>query len=720
MKKIILLLLALVVGFPVVLAETTSAYASQEQKIYCTATIDDEFADNKVMVVLTESASRSDKDYSVADFISYGCIEVKDLTEFATQTVQSGVDNELVNTENYKRVLSLTLNQNSKENVLQVINSLIEREDVLYVGPDYIMTTSSTSSNDTYATSQWAINNIGLKDCWDFTQGSTEVVVGVMDTGIDGTHPDLSSSIINSLCRDFTSGQEVAVDCPTDSDGHGTHVAGIIGAVGNNNLGITGVNWNVKLVSLKVFGGAKNSLVSYVGAAIDYAQRVGIKILNFSGGWENDQQYNDMAFDSFIETYSGLLICAAGNDAKDIDAQAQYPASYDVDNVLSVGAIDSSNHRCSFSNYGEESVDIYAPGENILSSFTESACEEGVTFYDGTKFCEFSHSDREWYKADAEKRGETLESLAESFYSIYQKQPSLLKQTTHHSNGYHYMRGTSMATPYVAGAAALLLSLNSNLTVSQLKAAILNSAENINIRLPDNTSQSVKKLNAYNAVKYVLANHNDGNIVVSGSKTRLKRLNGASDIYNKKKSLLKLTVNDGVSCRISVSANYATKVTLFDDSFNVETTLTSGLINNYILDTPGVYYLQTEFVEEVVDTITIYIDEMGVHSHSGLWMYYSNSQHRRICSCGETFYESHCVEYQDSRDGYATCLGCGANLNLGLDFADIVRSIGNKQVTLNGSYILPSGIVVLKEEDIDAYLAGTLVFYNENELPTCV
>ena len=252
-----------------------------------------------------------------------------------------------------------------------------------------------------------------------------------------------------------------------------------------------------------------------------------------------------------------------------------------------------------------------------------------------------------------------------------------------------------------------------------MKAAILNSAENINIRLPDNTSQSVKKLNAYNAVKYVLANHNDGNIVVSGSKTRLKRLNGASDIYNKKKSLLKLTVNDGVSCRISVSANYATKVTLFDASFNVETTLTSGLTNNYILDTPGVYYLQTEFVEEVEDTITIHIDEMG-HIHSGAWLYFSNSQHRRICLCGEIFYESHCVEYQDSRDGYATCLGCGKNLNLDLDFAEIIRNVQGRQVTLNGSYILPSGVVVLKEEDVDAYIAGTLVFYNENELPITV
>ena len=116
---------------------------------------------------------------------------------------------------------------------------------------------------------------------------------------------------------------------------------------------------------------------------------------------------------------------------------------------------------------------------------------------------------------------------------------------------------------------------------------------------------------------------------------------------------------------------------------------------------------------------TIHIDEMG-HIHSGAWLYFSNSQHRRICLCGETFYEVHCVEYQDSRDGYAKCLGCGANLDLALDFADIIRSVGNRQVTLNGSYILPSGVVVLKEEDIDAYLAGTLVFYNENELPTCV
>ena len=633
--------------------------------------LNENFAYDSVLVVLDRNISGINKVHAKEFFGGVEISSIEDLTY--TQNPQNVK-------EDFCQILKLNLIESSRDSVINAIKTISQIQGVKSVEPNYMVET--TSVDEKYNTGNsylWGLFNsnygINIEQAWGFTTGSRDIRVGIIDSGVYN-HLELDNLVQG---YDF---EHSSFETYDDKERHGTKVAGVIGAKANSGENSPcGVNWDVSLVPLQVWVEEEYPTEALKDAA--FIENVLKAILWAQEQWGTESQidilncsitgYQTTVVRTAIQYFNGLVVFAAGNERPengDIDSIFNSSGVVKPANLIIVGAIDSAGEvptdwdggkgSC-YSSSGEH-VNIYAPGDMIFTTSFNPPAQDYIATVSGTSF----------------------------------------------------------AAPHVTGVAALLLSLNSNLTATQLKTAIISSAKSHTTTLPNGQEQTINVLDAYNAVKYVLANHNDGNIVVSGSKTRLKRLNGASDIYNKKKSLLKLTVNEGVSCRISVSANYATKVTLFDDSFNVETTLLSGLINNYILDTPGVYYLQTEFVEEVVDTITIYIDEMGVHSHSGLWMYYSNSQHRRICSCGETFYESHCVEYQDSRDGYATCLGCGANLNLGLDFADIIRSIGNKQVTLNGSYILPSGVVVLKEEDVDAYMAGTLVFYNENELPTCV
>lgn len=269
-------------------------------KIECTATVDDEFADDRVLIVLNEESSYSLKDYTAADFSELGCTKVEDLTYNATKAVRDELaakangnilkpedENPFVNTENYKRVLSLDLNKKSKENVLHTANRLLARNDVYYAGPDYVLTAQSTIPDDPFYPSEWAMPDIGLPQCWDFTTGSPEVIVGVLDTGIDSSHADLSGAIAYNLCRDFTTGSEAVVSSPVDPQGHGTHVAGIIGATGNNKKCVCGVCWNVKLASLRVFTTDGHGYSSYVAQAIQFAQTSNIRLLNLSGGWKN-------------------------------------------------------------------------------------------------------------------------------------------------------------------------------------------------------------------------------------------------------------------------------------------------------------------------------------------------------------------------------------------------------------------------------------------------
>ena len=151
--------------------------------------------------------------------------------------------------DKFRRTLRIKINSSTKTEILNAIKILENRNDIYAVSPNYFLNLTKTV-NDPNITSQWSINNIGLLNAWDITTGSSEVSVGVIDTGIDGTHVDLNNRVNRTLSKDF--GGDSIIDPLVDIYGHGTHVAGIIGAAGNNGIGISGVCWNVSLISLKV------------------------------------------------------------------------------------------------------------------------------------------------------------------------------------------------------------------------------------------------------------------------------------------------------------------------------------------------------------------------------------------------------------------------------------------------------------------------------------
>lgn len=260
-----------------------SALDDNSKKIYCNATLDDDFAEDRVLVVLNDKVSSNSKIYSNSDFLKYDCERINQLTN-------SSID------KNNKQVLCLNLKNSSKENVLKTIDELMKRDDVLYAGVDYKISAATTIPNDynPSADVQWAIDDIGLPQAWDFTTGSSKIKVGILDTGIEGIHPDLQASILKEMCRDFTTGEEVLDPEPIDVclDGHGTQVAGIIGAIGNNGPEAAsthvGVNWNVGLISLRILDKNGNGYSSWLAKAIQYARESKIPVLNLSAGWYAD------------------------------------------------------------------------------------------------------------------------------------------------------------------------------------------------------------------------------------------------------------------------------------------------------------------------------------------------------------------------------------------------------------------------------------------------
>lgn len=232
----------------------------------------------------------------------------------------------LLKTEKISRMLRLTLSAKGKENVLRAIRSLETRNDVRAVEPNYIIECAATTDPIQYSMAdQWGLYHeqfgIQAQKAWNITTGSGSVVVGIVDSGIDSTHPALRNSIHRSsphniyttLHRDYVDGSasnNYAIVDPVDPYYHGTHVAGIIGAKGNGSNAVSGVAPDVKLVSLRILDETGHSNYDRFTQAISYAQSAGIKVLNLSLGGDT---YNSEE-QKVVEDYSGLLICAAGNE----------------------------------------------------------------------------------------------------------------------------------------------------------------------------------------------------------------------------------------------------------------------------------------------------------------------------------------------------------------------------------------------------------------------
>lgn len=240
---------------------------------------------------------------------------------------------------------------------------------------------SSVLLNDPNMKETWGMQAIDTQRAWRITQGSKDVVVAIIDTGIDVNHPDIRPNLwrnpkeLHNNHKGFIGdmhGWNFVDDNSdlTDNHGHGTHIAGIVGAVGGNNYGISGVAPKVSLMVLKYYDpkSTNNNNLKNTLKAFEYAIENGASIINYSGGGTAPSAA-EKAVIKRARKLGILVVAAAGNESSDSDVHKFYPADYDLDNIISVTAVNKSKNVLSSSNYGKSTVDIAAPGHNIYSTF---------------------------------------------------------------------------------------------------------------------------------------------------------------------------------------------------------------------------------------------------------------------------------------------------------------------------------------------------------------
>jgi subtilisin family serine protease len=297
---------------------------------------------------------------------------------------------------------------------------------------------------------KWGLHNTGqtggtpdadidAPEAWETSTGSHSVVVGVIDGGFNYNHEDLAANAWvnpgeiagngidddgNGYIDDIHGINAISNDGdPHEGNGHGSHCAGIIGAVGNNGTGVVGVNWSVSIMGLRFISntgsGTTANAIECINYAVDMKTNYGINIRVLSNSW-GGAPYEQILYDAIYTTYEAdiLFVVAAGNNGRNTDSNPFYPACYDIPNIMSVANTNHNDALNSGSNYGLTTVDLAAPGTNILSTYKKNTA-------------------------------------------------------------YTTMTGTSMAAPFVAGAAALLLSVNNQLTTQDMKDYLMNYVDPI-------------------------------------------------------------------------------------------------------------------------------------------------------------------------------------------------------------------------------------------------
>ena len=360
------------------------------------------------------------------------------------------------------------------EDTLATVAALRNQPDVLYAEPNYILR-AAAAPNDPHFTlgRQFALSKVGAPQAWDITTGSSSVVVAVLDQGIDTTHEDLQANIWTNpspgslgISGDLH-GANFSVQPATgnvfsgdDRETHATHVAGIIGARGNNNIGVAGVNWNVSLMSLKFlhedgFGDAMDAAdaCTYAKQMRDLWQTQGpakganVRVVN---GSFSALEFSETLLNAIAGLNSSgiLFVAAAGN--KDIgtvepdnDRVPVFPAGYNLPNIISVASTNSDDNVSSFSHWGGTSVDLAAPGAE--------------------------------FETDDETKGvlSTTPPCAVPGPPDFNCLPDFPVPSSPTADTYSFFSGTSMSTPHVTGGAALLWAHNPNLTVQQVKKLLL-------------------------------------------------------------------------------------------------------------------------------------------------------------------------------------------------------------------------------------------------------
>ncbi len=281
--------------------------------------------------------------------------------------------------------------------------SIYTASGVVEYAERHVLRYPQTIPNDPYFPEQWALPKIQAPAAWEVTRGSPEIIIAVIDTGIDLLHPDLAGNIwINQAELNGVSGEDddgngyiddiygwdfggdiygAENNDPSDQSGHGTHIAGIIGAKGDNGIGVAGISWDTRIMALKVQADGRFDMDNWaILKALDYAVGNGARVVNCSFGGES---YSRPEYDAYQDLRnSGILaVCAAGNEGLDLDADTKnYPASYDLDNIIAVTGSDRYDNLAPSSNYGVENVDLMAPAYYIYSTIPTA----GVDYIDAS------------------------------------------------------------------------------------------------------------------------------------------------------------------------------------------------------------------------------------------------------------------------------------------------------------------------------------------------
>lgn len=304
--------------------------------------------------------------------------------------------------------------------IKEIMDLVGKDPNVEYVEPNYQFQLAVIPNDPIYnrpvPDNMWNLEKIKAAQAWDSTTGSSNITVAIIDSGIDAQHPDLQANVVSG--RNFVSPGNL----PDDTVGHGTHVAGTIGAVGNNSIGVVGLNWQVKLMSLKVCPSTFCNL-DLAAQAVTYAADNGVKVVNMSlGGFFTTIPLTMQAAVRDAAQKGVMLVAAVGNDG--VDMSNWYPAAFPE--VIAVSATDEADVPANFgtgqagqpiaTNFGAK-VELSAPGKNIPSTYARTILE------------------------------------------------------------YARSSGTSMASPHVAGLAALVLAKNPSLSAAQVRAILTASAE---------------------------------------------------------------------------------------------------------------------------------------------------------------------------------------------------------------------------------------------------
>lgn len=372
------------------------------------------------------------------------------------------------------RSINAELWQIDDDQMATIIANLTASNEIEYAEPNYLLKAIESIPFEEMATpgdpdfdDLWGLHNEGQTggtfdadidalEAWDVTTGNSNVIIGVIDSGVDWGHEDLAANIWvnegeipNNGIDDDSNGYIDDVygydfingdGDPMDDNNHGTHVAGTIAAVGDNGIGVVGVNWSAKIMALKFLGASGSGPTSAAIEAVEYSTMMGAHLTNNSwgGGGFSEAMYDaiEAAGDA-----GRLFIAAAGNDALDNEVFPHYPSSYDLDNIISVASTTDEDLLSSFSNFGASTVDIAAPGSNILSTLP------------GDNYASFN--------------------------------------------------GTSMATPHVTGVAALILSQDPELSSDVVSYEAVRDRIFASVDILPNLDGVVStggRLNAFNAV----------------------------------------------------------------------------------------------------------------------------------------------------------------------------------------------------------------------------